>query len=140
MMKRIPSLAISLLLLLTLLWTAGCGQKAQEGPVPMQLESKSGDTISELLITPGQVGPNQFVVSITSPDGQPLREGKATLHFSMEGMEHGKSEEELKPQTDGKWVGEGPHIMMTGAWKVELEYVSPSGEKKLFSYSFQVKE
>lgn len=140
MKKRVASLGILVMLFVAILLLGGCGSDAQQGPGGLQMQAKSGDIDTTLQITPGQVGPNQFVVTVTHSDGQLIKEGKAILHFSMEGMDHGKSEEDLKVQPDGKWLGEGPHIMMAGSWKVELEYVSPSGEIKMIPYSFQIEE
>ncbi len=135
MLKKMISLFCFIPLIL-----AGCGTEAPKESKPIQLETKSGDYAAALEITPGQAGPNQYMVTITDAKGEVQKEGKAVLHFSMQGMEHGKSEKELQIQADGKWHGQGPQIMMPGSWQIQLEWSKASGEKQGFDYAVTLEE
>lgn len=135
-MKRYLLGGIVLLLLLL----AGCGSETakQQGPITLQAESEG--LISSLEVSPGIVGPNAFTVAIADKSKKAVASGQAALHFSMEGMEHGKSELSLTRNAEGKWQAEGPHLMMAGDWQIQLVWTDEAGKSHAFAYTLSLDE
>lgn len=127
-------------LLLLLLLLAGCGSETpkQQGPITLQAESE--DLVSSLQISPGIVGPNTFTATIADKSQKAVTTGQAALHFSMAGMEHGKSELVLTSNAEGQWQGEGPHLMMAGDWQIQLVWTDDAGKSHAFAYTVSLDE
>ncbi|MGD8192663.1 FixH family protein [Brevibacillus ginsengisoli] len=122
---------------------SGCGQDSSRENKSIHLEATSKEYTATVEMSPGKVGPNDYLVTITDDSKQVMHDGQAILHFSMEGMDHGNSQEELHPEADGKWHGRGPNIMMEGLWSVQLEWDQPDGQshkKRFFDFSATIKE
>lgn len=134
-MKKLVT-AISLLALLV----SGCGQEASKESQGVHLQATSEEYTAILEMTPGKVGPNEYQITITDASQQVMKEGHARLHFAMTGMDHGKSQEDLSFEADGKWHGRGPHIMMEGPWSIQLEWERASHEKRVFDFSATIEE
>lgn len=130
---------VTVMSLLTLLMS-GCGQETSQSSNPNHLQATSEGYTATVEMTPGKVGPNDYTVTITDSSNQLSKDGQAILHFSMTGMEHGKSKEELQLDTDGKWHSKGPHIMMEGTWNIQLEWDQPSKKKLFFDFSTTIEE
>lgn len=133
-MKRY--LLIGLVLLLSLV--AGCGGEAKQPEGPVTLSATADGFTGTLEISPGTVGPNTFTASVTDANKKLVSGGQAALHFGMQGMEHGKSEMELKKTPDGKWSGEGPNLMMGGEWQLQLVWVDDAGKSHPFDYTLKL--
>jgi len=118
---------------------SGCGTNAREnGPVTLEAQGQAAK--AAIVISPGIVGPNEYKVTIADENNQLQKVDSAKLHFSMPGMEHGKSVEELTRNPDGTWSGEGPHIMMSGEWQLKLEWKDSSGKTKALEYEWNIEE
>jgi hypothetical protein len=135
-MKRYLLLAIVLLLAPL----AGCGGETAKRPEPITLEVESEGFVSRLEISPGIVGPNTFTATIADKSQKAVTTGEAALHFSMAGMEHGKSELPLTGNGEGQWQGEGPHLMMPGEWQLQLVWTDEAGQSHAFDYTLKVSE
>ncbi|GAA4725120.1 FixH family protein [Brevibacillus fulvus] len=117
---------------------AGCGQGNANQPQVIEQQAEQQGKKAELIVNPGIVGPNTFQVQITDEQGQRVTTGKSTLHFSMAGMDHGKSELPLAVDTDGHWTAEGPNLMMDGDWTIELVWEDGSGNQTSFAYELTI--
>ncbi|MGE5701421.1 MAG: FixH family protein [Clostridia bacterium] len=134
-MKKLSIVSV-LLLLLTML--AGCGGQDNTSKEPISLQATADHYTANLVIAPGIVGPNTYYVTITDDKQQAITTGSAKLRFEMEGMEHSKSEQQLKVSKDGKWQADGPHLMMEGDWQVELVWTDEQQNFHTFGYTVSV--
>ncbi len=131
-MKRM--LSVYTLFLLAFVLLTGCGSNQSENKGPLSYQATNGTYEASLTIAPGNVGPNTYEAVIADEKKQAVTDGEVTLYFSMEGMEHGKSNQAMKQGEGGKWVADGPHLMMAGDWNVKLVWKDPQGEFHSFEY------
>lgn len=130
----------TVLTLVILAVVGGCGTKEEAPKEPIQLQAKADTYTARLTISPGIVGPNTFEVIITDDNSQAMTTGSVTLNFSMGDMEHGKSKQPLTLGSEGKWVAEGPHIMMSGTWEIQAVWKDDKEEFHTFAFSVPVSD
>ncbi|HZG16640.1 MAG TPA: FixH family protein [Candidatus Bathyarchaeia archaeon] len=127
-------------LLAVCLAIAGCGSGDSAGNGPLTLTATEGSYQGKLVVSSAKVGPNTFTWSVTDANNQPVTNGEAVLHFSMEGMmDHGNSELALQKQQNGTWAADGPHLMMEGIWKLQLVWTDDQGTSHPFDYTVEAK-
>ncbi|WP_167568901.1 FixH family protein [Brevibacillus migulae] len=126
-------------LLAVCLAIAGCGSEDTASNGPLTLTATEGSYQGKLAVSSAIVGPNTFTWSLTDANNQPVTNGKAVLHFSMEGMDHGKSELALQKEQNGTWTADGPHLMMEGDWKLQVVWTDDQGESHPFDYTLEAK-
>jgi nitrogen fixation protein FixH len=91
--------------------------------------SDFGTTIkSRLTVTPGEIGPNRFDLSLRDFDtGEPVPADRVALKFSLPDQPEVDSTLELKEGSAGSWSGSGTSLAITGTWHVEAVIQGSAG-------------
>jgi putative copper export protein/methionine-rich copper-binding protein CopC len=75
----------------------------------------------ELRISPGTVGPNAFVATVTDYDtGEPIAARRVSLTFELAGRPEVRSTLELEPGERETWQGAGTALAQHGTWTVTV--------------------
>jgi copper transport protein len=91
---------------------------------PLALHIHSEHAMFQVLISPGTVGTDDFVLQLMSGEGNPLPVKEATLVLSLPGRGTEALERKAAQGADGYWhVAEVP-IPQAGRWHVRVEAVT----------------
>lgn len=101
------------------------GRVATPPPAPERLVVTGSDfattTNVRLEISPGTVGPNEFVAEITDYDsGEPVDARLVTLSFGLPERPEVTSELELERSADGTWRAVGTPLSVAGTWSIDV--------------------
>jgi nitrogen fixation protein FixH len=78
-------------------------------------------TTVTLRISPGTVGPNSFVATVTDFDtGEPVDARRVTLSFDVPQHPHVAGRLELEPLSNGTWAAEGTALSLDEVWAVSV--------------------
>jgi copper transport protein len=95
---------------------------AAAGPLAIHIHSEQA--MFQVLVSPGTVGSDDFVLQLMSGDGSPLQVREATLALSLPGQGAEPVTRKATLGADGYWhVGEVP-ITSPGRWHVRIEAVT----------------
>lgn len=87
---------------------------------PLGGKAQVDDLAVTLAITPGRVGINSFLVTVTA-DGQPLNDARAVeLRFTPAQADLPPSEAQLTAQGDGQYSIDGAFLSLPDAWQVQV--------------------
>ncbi|MGH2636948.1 MAG: FixH family protein [Actinomycetota bacterium] len=109
---------------------AGGMARPPTGPEPLLVSGSDFATTTRvrLEISPGTVGPNTFVATITDYDtGEPVDARRVTLSFRLPDRPEVGSELLLEPGEDGNWRAEGTELSVAGDWEVDVTIESGAG-------------
>lgn len=87
---------------------------------PLGGRAEVDDLAVTLAISPGRVGINSFLVTVTA-DGQPLNDARAVeLRFTPAQADLPPSEAQLTAQGDGQYSIDGAFLSLPDAWQVQV--------------------
>jgi copper transport protein len=85
-----------------------------------------------LRVTPGTVGPNEFVATVTDYDsGEPIEADRVSLTFTLSGQPDVGSTLQLKPTSGGVWSAECTALAIDGEWHVFVLIQNSSGSTEV---------
>jgi copper transport protein len=91
---------------------------------PLAIHIHSEHAMFQVLISPGTVGTDDFVLQLMSGDGNPLQVKQATLVLSPPGQGIAPLERKASLGADGYWhVGDVP-IPVAGRWHLRIDAVT----------------
>ena len=92
---------------------------------PLSIHIHSEQAMFQVLISPGTVGSDDFVLQLMSGDGNPLQVKEATLLLSLPERGIAALEHKATLGADGYWhVGDVP-IPVAGRWHLRIDAVTP---------------
>ncbi len=75
----------------------------------------------QVLVSPGRVGSNDFVLQLMAGDGTPLKANHATLSLSMPERGLAPLEWSATPGEDSYWHVAGVPLTVAGRWHIRIE-------------------
>jgi copper transport protein len=122
-------------LLVVALATLAASRLAVAEPLAIHIHSERA--MFQVLVSPGTVGTDSFVLQLMSGDGNLLRVKKATLFLSLPGQGVEPLERKASLGADGYWhVGDVP-IPAAGRWHVRIDAVTDF-QKITLEHDFEV--
>ena len=91
---------------------------------PLAIHIHSEQAMFQVLISPGAVGTDNFVLQLMSGDGNLLQVKQATLALSQPGGGVEPIERKASPGADGYWHVHDVPIPNPGRWHVRVEAVT----------------
>jgi copper transport protein len=99
----------------------GSGHARAERPLVVTGSDFATTTRVRLQISPGAVGPNEFVADVTDFDtGEPVDAQRVSLRFDLPARPEVASELDLERMDDGTWHAESTTLAMPGTWNVAV--------------------
>jgi copper transport protein len=91
---------------------------------PLAIHIHSEQAMFQVLVSPGTVGTDSFVLQLMSGDGNPLQVKEATLVLSLPG--HGIEPQQRKANlgADGYWHVDDVPITVAGRWHLRIDAVT----------------
>jgi copper transport protein len=112
----------------TLAALAGVPLIGLSGPLtarPLALHIHSEKAMFQVLISPGVVGSDDFVLQLMSGEGTLLAVKEATLVMSLPGSDVTPIERKADRGGDGYWHVEDVKIPAAGRWHLRIDAVTP---------------
>ena len=91
---------------------------------PLAVHIHSERAMFQVLISPGTVGSDNFVLQLMSGDGNLLRVKEATLFLSRPGQGAEPQERKAVPGADGYWHVADVPIPAAGRWHLRVDAVT----------------
>ena len=93
---------------------------------PLALHIHAEEAMFQVLVSPGRVGSDNFVLQLMTGDGSPLPAKEATLFVSL--PEHGIAPAPRKASlgADGYWHVDNVALPFAGRWHVRIDAVTAS--------------
>jgi copper transport protein len=91
---------------------------------PLAIHIHSEQAMFQVLISPGAVGTDNFVLQLMSGDGNLLQVKEATLVLSQPGRGIEPIERKASPGVDGYWHVRDVPLPNPGRWHVRIEAVT----------------
>ncbi len=112
-------------LLIAIATLAASPARAQQAPLALHIHSERA--MFQVLISPGGVGSDNFVLQLMSGDGNllPVKEATLTLGLPERGIEPEQRKATLG--ADGYWHVADVPIPQPGRWHVRIDALTPSG-------------
>jgi copper transport protein len=107
---------------LVLAATAGFITLAAAAP-PLAIHIHSEQAMFQVLVSPGTVGTDSFVLQLMSGDGNLLEVRQASMVLSLPGSDIGPREFKAAPGADGHWHLNDVPILQAGRWHVRISAV-----------------
>jgi copper transport protein len=92
---------------------------------PLALHIHSEKAMFQVLISPGAVGSDDFVLQLMSGEGTLLTVKEAALVLSLPGSGIAPIEHKASPGADGYWHVEQVKIPAAGRWHLRIDAVTP---------------
>jgi len=92
---------------------------------PLALHIHSEKAMFQVLISPGAVGSDDFVLQLMSGEGTLLTVKEAALALTLPGSDIGPIERKATPGADGYWHVEDVKIPAAGRWHLRIDAVTP---------------
>ena len=119
MMPRVPRRFLSLAALAVL------GGPSAAAGTPLAVHIHGEKAMFQVLISPGAVGSDNFVLQLMSGDGTLLSIKEATLVLSLPGSRAPAIERKATPGADGYWHVDDVAITAPGRWHMRVDAVTP---------------
>jgi copper transport protein len=103
--------------------TAGFAALAAAAP-PLAIHIHSEQAMFQVLVSPGTVGTDSFVLQLLSGDGDLLEVRQASMVLSLPGSGFGPTEFKAAPGADGYWHLSDVPIPQAGRWHVRISAVT----------------
>jgi copper transport protein len=112
---------------------------ADSAPAPLAVHIHTETAMFQVLISPGKVGSDDFVLQLMTGDGSQLTAKEATLTLSLpeRGIEPIERNASLGP--DGYWHVRGVPLPQPGRWHMQIEALVTDFEKVTLEDDFEVK-
>ena len=116
---------------------AAAAQAAVEAPLAIHIHTETA--MFQVLISPGKVGSDDFVLQLMAGDASPLQAKEATLTLSLpeRGIEPIERKAALGP--DGYWHLRGVPLPLPGRWHMRIDALVTDFEKVTLEDDFEVK-
>jgi copper transport protein len=118
--RRPPLRTIAALAGVPLIWLSGPLEAT-----PLALHIHSEKAMFQVLISPGVVGSDDFVLQLMSGEGSLLAVKEATLVLSLPGSGVTPIERKAERGGDGYWHVEDVKIPAAGRWHLRIDAVTP---------------
>src|SRR5271167_1452016 len=92
---------------------------------PLAVHIHSETAMFQILISPGVVGSDNFVLQLMSGEGTLLTVKQATLVLSLPGQGVAPLERKASPGADGYWHVDDVQIPSAGRWHMRIDAVTP---------------
>jgi copper transport protein len=112
---------------------------ADSAPAPLAVHIHTETAMFQVLISPGKVGSDDFVLQLMTGDGSQLAAKEATLTLSLpeRGIEPIERNAALGP--DGYWHVRGVPLPQPGRWHMQIEALVTDFEKVTLEDDFEVR-
>ena len=112
---------------------------AESAPAPLAVHIHTETAMFQVLISPGKVGSDDFVLQLMTGDGSQLvaKEATLTLSLSERGIESIERNATLGP--DGYWHVRGVLLPQPGRWHMQIEALVTDFEKVTLEDDFEVR-
>lgn len=112
---------------------------ADSAPAPLAVHIHTETAMFQVLISPGKVGSDDFVLQLMTGDGSQLTAKEATLTLSLpeRGIEPIERNATLGP--DGYWHVRGVPLPQPGRWHMQIDALVTDFEKVTLEDDFEVK-
>lgn len=112
---------------------------AESAPAPLAVHIHTETAMFQVLISPGKVGSDDFVLQLMAGDGSQLVAKEATLTLSLpeRGIEPIERSAVLGP--DGYWHVRGVPLPQPGRWHMQIDALVTDFEKVTLEDDFEVK-
>ena len=116
---------------------AAAAQAAVEAPLAIHIHTETA--MFQVLISPGKVGSDDFVLQLMAGDASPLPAKEATLTLSLpeRGIEPIERAATLGP--DGYWHLRGVPLPLPGRWHMRIDALVTDFEKVTLEDDFEVR-
>jgi copper transport protein len=101
-----------------------CGLSPAAG-TPLAVHIHGEKAMFQVLISPGAVGSDNFVLQLMSGEGTLLNIKEATLFLSLPGSGAAAIERKATPGSDGYWHVDDVAIISPGRWHIRIDAVTP---------------
>jgi copper transport protein len=118
-MLRVPGNFLSLAAL-----AAFCSLSPAAG-TPLAVHIHGEKAMFQVLISPGAVGSDNFVLQLMSGEGTLLSIKEATLFLSLPGNAAAAIERKATPGADGYWHVDDVAITSPGRWHLRIDALTP---------------
>jgi copper transport protein len=105
---------------------------------PLALHIHSDKATFQVLVSPGRVGIDTFVLRIMSGDARPLQAKEVTLVLSQPERGIEPFERKAARDADGSWIARGVPIPFAGRWRVRVDALVTDFEKITLQDEFDV--
>jgi len=112
---------------------------AEMAPAPLAVHIHTETAMFQVLISPGKVGTDDFVLQLMTGDGSklPAKEATLTLSLPARGIEPFERNAVLGP--DGYWHVRGAPLPQPGRWHMQIEALVTDFEKVTLEDDFEVR-
>jgi copper transport protein len=117
--------------------TLAAAQAVAEAPLAIHIHTETA--MFQVLISPGKVGSDDFVLQLMAGDASPLLAREATLTLSLpeRGIEPIERKAALGP--DGYWHLHGVPLPLPGRWHLRIDALVTDFEKVMLEDDFEVR-
>jgi copper transport protein len=98
---------------------------ASAAAAPLAIHIHSDKAMFQVLISPGMVGTDSFVLQLMSGEGTLLPVKQATLILSLPGQDAGPLERKAVLGPDGYWHVDDVTLRAAGRWHIRIDAVTP---------------
>jgi copper transport protein len=105
---------------------------------PLAIHIHTDDAMFQVLISPGEVGTDSFVLQLMAGDGSPLPAKEATLTLSLPERGIEALERKAKLGADGYWHVGGVPVPYPGHWHIRIEALVTDFEQVALEDDFDV--
>jgi copper transport protein len=111
-------------LLLGFLAATGALAPADAGQAPLSIHIHAEKAMFQVLVSPGEVGTDSFVLQLMSGDGNLLPAKAATLTLTPPGQAAAAIERKAALGADGYWHVADVALTVPGRWHIRIDAVS----------------
>jgi copper transport protein len=105
---------------------------------PLAIHIHTEHAMFQVLVSPGKVGNDDFVLQLMNGDGSPLSAKEATLTLSLPERGIEPMERPARLGTDGYWHVRGVPLPVPGRWRLRIDALVTDFEKVTLEDDFEI--
>jgi copper transport protein len=121
-----------------LIAVAACAASSAGAQGPLAIHIHGDNAMFQVLVSPGKVGTDSFVLQLMAADASPLRAKEAVLTLSLPGHGIEPVERRAVLGSDGYWLVRDVPIPYAGRWHIRVDAVVAGSGKITLEDEFEV--
>jgi copper transport protein len=105
---------------------------------PLSIHIHTEKAMFQILVTPGRIGSDSFVLQLMTGDGGPLAAKEATLALSLPARGIEPFERQASPGADGNWSVRDVPLPYSGRWHLRIDALVTDFEKLTLEDDFDL--